>query len=62
MNLLPIPGLDGGYVMFLLWEMITGKKPNDAIVEKLTSFGLMLLIAMMLYANGLDIVRAWFSK
>ncbi len=62
MNLLPIPGLDGGYVMFLLWEMITGKKPNDAIVEKLTSFGLMLLIAMMLYANGLDVVRAWFSK
>jgi regulator of sigma E protease len=62
MNLLPIPGLDGGYVVFLLWEMITGRKPNDKIVEVATTIGLMLLLGLMLYANGLDIVRAWFSK
>jgi regulator of sigma E protease len=61
MNLLPIPGLDGGYVIFLLWEMATGKKPNEAIVEKATSFGLLLLIGLMLYANGLDVVRAFFK-
>jgi regulator of sigma E protease len=57
MNLLPIPGLDGGYVMFLLYEMIAGKKPNENFVEKATSVGLMLLLGLMLYANGLDILR-----
>lgn len=62
MNLLPIPGLDGGYVVFLLYEMITGRKPNDKIVEVATTIGLMFLLGLMLYANGLDIVRAWFSK
>ncbi len=62
MNLLPIPGLDGGYVVFLLWEMITGRKPNDAFVEKATSVGLMLLLGLMLYANGMDVVRAFFTK
>lgn len=62
MNLLPIPGLDGGYVVFLIYEMITGRKPNDKIVEVATTIGLMLLLGLMLYANGLDVVRAWFSK
>jgi regulator of sigma E protease len=57
MNLLPIPGLDGGYVMFLLYEMITGRKPNEKVMEVATSIGLMLLLALMLYANGLDILR-----
>lgn len=61
MNLLPIPGLDGGYVMFLLWEMITGRKVNDKVMEVATTVGLVLLLALMLYANGLDIFRA-FSK
>jgi regulator of sigma E protease len=58
MNLLPIPGLDGGYVMFLIYEMITGKEPNQKVMETATSIGLMLLLALMLYANGLDILRA----
>jgi regulator of sigma E protease len=57
MNLLPIPGLDGGYVIFLLWEMITRRKVNEKVMEYATSVGLVLLLGLMLYANGLDIVR-----
>jgi regulator of sigma E protease len=59
MNLLPIPGLDGGYVIFLLWEMITGRKVNDKVMEVATTVGLVLLLGLMLYANGLDIFRAF---
>lgn len=57
MNLLPIPGLDGGYVLFLLWEIITRRKVNDKVMEYATTIGLVLLLALMLYANGLDIFR-----
>jgi len=57
MNLLPIPGLDGGYVIFLLWEMITGRQVSEKVMEKATTVGLVLLLALMVYANGLDIVR-----
>ena len=57
MNLLPIPGLDGGYVIFLLWEMITGRKVSDKVMERATTVGLVLLLALMVYANGLDIFR-----
>ena len=57
MNLLPIPALDGGYVVFLLIEVVTGKKVPDKIVEKATMIGFMLLIALMIYANGLDVFR-----
>ncbi len=57
MNLLPIPALDGGYVVFLLIEVVTGKKVPDKIVEKATMIGFFLLIALMIYANGLDIFR-----
>lgn len=60
MNLLPIPGLDGGYVLFLLFEMITGVKVSDNVIEKANGVGLVLLLALMLYANGLDVVR-WFT-
>lgn len=58
MNLLPIPGLDGGHVMFTLYEMITGKKPNDKFLEIATTAGLLFLLFLMLYANGMDIFRA----
>lgn len=61
MNLLPIPGLDGGYVLFLIWEVLTGKKVSDKFMEKAVTVGFFLLIALMLYANGLDILR-WFNK
>lgn len=57
MNLLPIPALDGGYVVFLLIEVITGKKVPDKVVEKATFIGFILLMALMLYANGLDVLR-----
>ena len=62
MNLLPIPALDGGHVMFLSYEMITGRKPNEKVMEYAQIAGMMLLLAFMLYANGMDVVRAWFSN
>lgn len=58
-NLLPIPALDGGYVLFLFWEMITGKAPNDKFMEVVTYIGFILLLGLMVYALGLDISR-WF--
>ena len=57
MNLLPIPGLDGGHVIFLLFEMISGRKLSDKFIEKATMVGFVLLIALMIYANGLDVFR-----
>ena len=57
MNLLPIPALDGGHVMFLLYELVSGRKPSDKFMEYATMVGFVLIIALMLYANGLDVVR-----
>jgi len=57
MNLLPIPGLDGGYVIFLLFEMISGRKVSEKVMERATTVGLVLLLTLMVYANGLDIFR-----
>lgn len=57
MNLLPIPGLDGGYVVFLLFELVSGRKVSDKVMERATTVGLVLLLALMVYANGLDIFR-----
>lgn len=57
MNLLPIPGLDGGYVMFNLWEMITGRKVSDRVMEYATGVGLVLLLLLMVYANANDVIR-----
>jgi regulator of sigma E protease len=57
MNLLPIPALDGGHVVFTLWEMITGKKPSDKFLEYAQVTGFILLIALLLFANGNDIFR-----
>lgn len=51
MNLLPIPALDGGHVMFLLYEMITGRKPNEKLMEYAQIAGMILLLTFMLYAN-----------
>lgn len=61
MNLLPIPGLDGGYVIFLLYEIITGRQVKEKVMEYATTVGLVLLLVLMLYANGLDVFRAWFK-
>nr|MBS0036860.1 RIP metalloprotease RseP [Saprospiraceae bacterium] len=57
MNLLPIPALDGGHVMFLLWEVFTGKKPSDKFMEYATIIGFLIVILLVLYANGLDVMR-----
>jgi len=60
-NVLPIPALDGGHAMFLLIEMITGRKISDEWMERFQTLGMILLIGLMLYANGGDIVRAIFD-
>ncbi|PHQ30884.1 RIP metalloprotease RseP [Leeuwenhoekiella nanhaiensis] len=60
MNILPIPALDGGHVMFLLYEMITGRKPSDKFLEYAQMIGFFLLIALVLYANGNDLYR-WIT-
>jgi len=57
MNLLPIPALDGGHVMFTLYEIITGRKPNDKFLEYAQITGFIILIALLLLANGNDIVK-----
>ncbi|MEA3450741.1 MAG: RIP metalloprotease RseP [Bacteroidota bacterium] len=59
-NLLPIPGLDGGHVMFVLYEMIIGKKPSDNFLEKAQMVGMVILLALIVYALGNDIVRNLF--
>ncbi len=61
MNIIPIPGLDGGHVMFLLWEMITGKKPNDKFIEIANNIGFYLLLALLIFANGNDLIK-WLAK
>jgi regulator of sigma E protease len=57
MNILPIPALDGGHVMFLLFEVVTGKKPSDKFLEYAQIVGMIILISLLLYANGNDILR-----
>ena len=59
MNLLPIPALDGGHVIFLLYEMVTGRKPSDRFLEIATIAGFVFVIGLVLFANGLDFLR-WF--
>ncbi|MBQ2007637.1 MAG: RIP metalloprotease RseP [Alistipes sp.] len=57
MNILPIPGLDGGHALFTLWEIITGRKPSDKFLEIMQYIGLAILLVLVVYANGNDIVR-----
>ncbi|MDE6533506.1 MAG: RIP metalloprotease RseP [Muribaculaceae bacterium] len=57
MNILPIPALDGGHVMFLLYEVITRRKPSEKFMEYAQMIGMGLLILLLLYANGMDIIR-----
>jgi len=57
MNLLPIPALDGGHALFTIGEMITGRKPNEKLLEYAQIAGMVILLALMLYANGND----WFG-
>ena len=60
MNILPIPALDGGHAMFLIYEMIAGRPPSDKFMEKAQMVGILLLLSIMLYANGNDFFR-WLN-
>jgi regulator of sigma E protease len=57
LNLLPIPALDGGHVMFLMYEIITRRKPSDKFMEYAQVTGMVLLFALLIFANGNDIVK-----
>jgi len=57
MNIIPIPGLDGGHVFFLLWEMITRRKPSDKFLEIANTIGFYLLLALLIFANGNDLYK-----
>lgn len=61
MNILPIPALDGGHVMFLLYEVIARRKPSDKFLEYAQMTGMFLLFALLIYANGNDIFRFFFK-
>lgn len=61
MNILPIPALDGGHVLFLCYEIITGRKPHDRFMEYAQMLGFFLLLSLVLFANGNDLYRAFFS-
>lgn len=60
MNFLPIPALDGGYILFLIVEMITRRKPSDKFLETANQVGFWLLLALLIFANGNDILRFFF--
>ena len=60
MNILPIPALDGGHVLFLLFEMITGRKPSDKFLEYAQIVGMVILFSLLLYANGNDFLK-WYQ-
>lgn len=61
MNFLPIPMLDGGYMMFILWEMITGKPPGEKFMSIANNIGFIIVMALLVYANGNDIFKAIFG-
>ena len=62
MNILPIPALDGGHVLFTLYEMVTGRKPGDKFMEYAQMVGMVLLLLLMAYALGLDFWRFLFKN
>ncbi|HNS17737.1 MAG TPA: RIP metalloprotease RseP [Bacteroidales bacterium] len=57
LNVLPIPGLDGGHVLFLMFEIVTGRKPSDKFLEYAQIAGMILLFALLIFANGNDILK-----
>jgi len=62
MNFLPIPALDGGHIMFLLYEMITGRKPGDKFMEYAQMVGIILLLGLLVYANGNDLYKLFTGQ
>lgn len=61
MNILPIPALDGGHVLFLLFEIVTGRQPSEKFLERAQTIGMLLLFGLLLFANGNDIYRYFFK-
>jgi len=61
MNILPIPALDGGHMMFILFEMITGKKPGEKFLEHAQIVGMIILFALLIFANANDIIKLFFK-
>ncbi len=57
LNILPIPALDGGHVVFVLWEMLTGQKPSEKVLEYAQMVGFVILLALLIFANGNDILK-----
>ncbi|OQX82440.1 MAG: RIP metalloprotease RseP [Bacteroidetes bacterium 4484_276] len=62
LNILPIPALDGGHVMFLLYEIIARRKPSDKFLEYAQVAGMVILFGLLIFANGNDIIRYFFTK
>jgi regulator of sigma E protease len=60
MNILPIPALDGGHAIFLIFEMVTGKPASDKVLERAQQVGMLILLALMAYTFGNDIFKAFF--
>ncbi len=60
LNILPIPALDGGHVVFVLWEMISGKKPSEKVLEYAQIVGFVILMSLVILANGNDILKTFF--
>ena len=60
MNIIPIPALDGGHIMFLLYEVVTRRKPNEKFMEYVTMAGMIFVFALIIYANFNDILRFFF--
>ena len=56
-NILPIPALDGGHVLFLLYEAVTGRKPSDKFLEYAQITGMIIILALLIFANGNDILK-----
>lgn len=61
MNILPIPALDGGHIMFLLYEVITRRKPSEKFMEHAQVAGMLFILLLLIVANGNDIIRIFFK-
>lgn len=57
MNMLPIPALDGGHMLFLIYEMVSGRKPSDKFMEQAQVIGMLLILALVIFANANDVVK-----